>query len=263
MCLPGADGFLSIWREGDCDMGFDVLPEGFLGPWLISISIISSHWASVRKRSGIASSSRNRAWGERGCSSVVIPVSFSDAMPKTECALFTGGQTLHLVLGFRRRGSIGIFNTDQQPSRWMGTGITSSLATDMRVKACRDINGDASVNAAVLAFNHIEIPSHANDRRSKYTSVQPYSVQNGILPPYVHYARCRRSSCVNVRAIAKKRAFQPMRQGKIINSPVIIAQSFVIIIGLSSRMYRRITSLSVLGEEAAAIAVNAVNAMPH
>ena len=31
MCLPGTDGFLSVWRgvwEGD----FDWLPDGFLGP---------------------------------------------------------------------------------------------------------------------------------------------------------------------------------------------------------------------------------------
>ena len=171
MCLPGVEGFLSSWRDGDCDMGFEALPDGFLGPWLISISIISSHWASVRKRSGIASSSRSLAWGERGCSSVVIPISFSDAMPKTECAFFTGGETLHRVLGFCRRGSIGIFNTHQQPSRWMGASISGALATDVRFKACRDINGDASVNATVLAFNHIEIPSHPNARRSKNTSV--------------------------------------------------------------------------------------------
>ncbi len=42
---------------------------------LISRSLISSHWASVRWRSGIARSCCRRSWGEIGCGAFMLPLS--------------------------------------------------------------------------------------------------------------------------------------------------------------------------------------------
>src|SRR4249919_2604641 len=68
-------------------------------------------------------------------------------------------QLLDRVFGAARGGAVGMLEACEQAQRRMRARITRALARDMFGVAALDVGGDARVEAAVAAFDQIDVPA--------------------------------------------------------------------------------------------------------
>src|SRR5207342_2150117 len=68
-------------------------------------------------------------------------------------------QLLDRVFGAARGGAVGMLEAREQAQRRMRARITRALARDMFGVATLDVGGDARVEAAVAAFDQIDVPA--------------------------------------------------------------------------------------------------------
>src|SRR5574343_1416775 len=98
--------------------------------------------------------------------------------------LFGGAQALDPVFGLRCRGAVRVRLEAEQATGRMGAGVAGAGAVAVGGVARFDIDGDAGVQAAIRAFDHVQEPGAIVHGRWLASVLRGYAVRYLLAWPW-------------------------------------------------------------------------------